>query len=67
MKQWKPIEWNDECPECGEDVEVLTDSYTENMAYDGDEARCTECHTKGTVTCADIDEAYIIWDEPEDD
>jgi hypothetical protein len=60
-KSWKNIStWGESCPECGADAEVLTDA-PEQMAWDGDEARCEECHYPGSITCIDIDEAYVNW------
>jgi hypothetical protein len=59
-KEWKDIEWSDECPECGSSVEVLTNCNESNQAYDGDRARCTSCHAGGWVS-ADGEKAYINW------
>jgi hypothetical protein len=66
-KRWKPISWAN-CIHCGsDDVEVLTDlNDPENpeYVYDGDEARCRECHCPGLVL-ADEDYAHVDWhDEP---
>ncbi len=60
MKRWKSIAW-DSCPDCGATAEVLTDA-PEGMACDSDEARCVDCHRRGSVTCVDIDSAYVDWD-----
>lgn len=63
-KEWKSF--GDECPRCGSEGEVLTDTNSEYAAYDGDDARCTECGLHGSVTVDDEDEngdptAHISW------
>ena len=60
-KQWVPINWGDECPNCGDGVEVFTDCKYDNQAYDGDEARCVDCGKKGWVS-ADEDRAWVNWE-----
>jgi hypothetical protein len=62
-KEWKLINWGDECPECGSSVEVLTNCKETNKAYDGDEARCTDCKLEGWVSADET--AYINWKEDE--
>lgn len=69
MKSWQPF--NDECLHCGSSAEVLTSTGQENLAHDGDEARCTECKCPGTVTVDESENdneegnAAIVWhDEP---
>lgn len=60
-KQWVPINWSDECPVCGGDIEVHTDCDGDNQAYDGDVAQCTGCGHKGYVS-ADDGRAWVNWD-----
>lgn len=60
---WTGIDWIDECPVCGEEVEVYTDCKEFNTAYDGDLARCKECHHKGWVSVYDDDAACIMWED----
>jgi hypothetical protein len=65
QKKWQ--KFNDECLHCGGEAEVLTDTGKDNLAYDGDEARCTDCGCSGyVVVYADEEEAYISWhDDPD--
>ena len=44
--RWQPFD--DDCPYCGEEAEVLTEA-DEGYAYDGDTARCCDCHCLGVV------------------
>lgn len=67
MKQfnWKEITW-EQCPECGNDVEVYSSSTEPNNVYDSEIARCVdiECyhHTVlGGVSINEMDNAYINW------
>ena len=62
MKNWKPIKWSDECPECGDGVEVFTDCPDDNKACDGDEARCVGCKIKGWVVVYDENDVRINWE-----
>lgn len=48
MKQWRPF--IDCCLHCGDDAEALTDSGADNLAYDGDQARCVACGCPGVVS-----------------
>lgn len=53
-KKW--IDWNGECPNCGNGVEILTDAVQDHpypVAYDGDEARCVSCKWRGSVDVAE--------------
>ncbi len=62
-KIWRPFE--DNCPECGDAAEVLTDSGKDNYVYDGDKARCMACHWPGSACIQEDDPAWIDWsDEP---
>ena len=62
MKQWKIIKGED-CPECGDIAEALTEDGDENSFYEGDEARCfDQCSAKGHVSSND-GSAYVSWDE----
>jgi hypothetical protein len=62
-KIWRPFQ--SECLHCGDVAEVLTDSRQDNLAYDGDQARCTGCGCPGMVVVEEDDTAEIRWhDEP---
>lgn len=64
-KEWRYF--NDDCLHCGGDAEVLTDTGEDNLACDGDEARCTSCGCPGHVSCDD-ERGWINWhDEPDCD
>ena len=63
-KQWKPLEWDD-CPTCGDGMEVLTDSVKDGSAYDGDEVRCTGCGWPGNVRVEE-DDSWISWHDEAD-
>ena len=69
MKEWRHF-LDGDCPECGDDVEALTSTGTDGLAYDGDKARCVGCGLTGTV-CVDDDQegpdgesgAHVIWSD----
>lgn len=62
-KPWRPFEA--ECLHCGSPAEVLTTSGQDNLAYDGDLARCTECGCPGMVVVDGDTAGDIRWhDEP---
>lgn len=67
MKQWRPF--SGDCLHCGDDAEVFTDSGSDNMAYDGDRARCVSCGCPGVVNIEEEGESChngIQWhDEPD--
>lgn len=66
-KHWHPF--GAECSYCGSDaVEVFTDSGTDYMAYDGDEAKCTECGLPGQVVITDDFDgiADVDWHDEKD-
>jgi hypothetical protein len=50
-KKW--IDWkNEDCPNCGNGVEVCTDAQQEDIfpvAYDGDAAQCNSCGWEGNL------------------
>lgn len=59
MKQWKILR-GENCPECGSDIEVLTDASEVNAFYEDDQARCTlVCGVTGQVSANDDDIAYV--------
>lgn len=53
------IEWSDQCPNCGDTVQVLT-SCDQDMpvpqAYDGDKAKCVSCKWEGSINVDSDDE-----------
>ena len=65
-KAWKTVDWGDECPVCeiayGSGVEVFTDC-RDNDAFEGDKARCKECHLEGVVLVGSDERAHINWRE----
>ena len=61
-KRWVPVEWAD-CPECGDCAEIHTDSDKEDYFYDGDEARCMVCKSRGWFSCDTETPGYIIWED----
>ncbi len=64
-KEWKELIF-DECFECGNSLEVLTNDgeITPNgqLVTDGDEVRCCECGEKGHICVDEETPAYISWD-----
>lgn len=62
-KQWRPLD--DDCMYCGGQGEAFTDSGHDNVASDGDAARCSECGCPGQVIVDEDDfphaYAYISW------
>lgn len=61
-KQW--IDWpHDECPECGSDIQILTDAEQEPgvpVVWSGDTWRCDEGHVGG-VYCDSETPVQIEW------
>lgn len=59
--------FDDECLHCGGGALVLTDSGEDNVAYDGDTARCEDCGCPGQVVVEealdddDTNEARVEW------
>ena len=48
MKQWK--DWPDDCPECGDALEIETDALEEGECYDGDAVKCIACGFKSGMS-----------------
>ena len=48
MKKW--VLWQDNCPECGNDIEIETDATEEGCCFDGDAVRCVGCSFKSMMT-----------------
>ena len=65
---WK--DWPEDCPECGGELQVFSDSPEDGWACDGDKVRCIdpECGTTGQIS-ADAEECchavFLDWDEGE--
>jgi hypothetical protein len=60
-KKW--IDWSDQCPNCGDAVEICTDAEQDNIfpvAYDGDAAKCVSCKWEGGVM---VDEGVARLDD----
>ena len=55
-KQWKYFEF-EQCPSCGNDVEVLTDT-PEGYVQDGNEVRCVDANC-GFKSCVSVDDEEI--------
>lgn len=64
-RKWVELWW-EECPECGNNVEVLTESKQINLVYNDELARCidTDCrkHSEGGGVYVFDGTAYINWD-----
>ena len=60
-KQWKPVSF-DNCPECGDEPEVLTDCPDPDYFYDGDQVRCQGCKHRGQFSCDSETPGYIAWE-----
>ena len=56
MKTWKYFNL-EQCPKCGNDLEVLTDQ-PEGYICDGDDIRCVECDFVSSVSAA-ADEIWV--------
>ena len=65
MKKWKYF--GDECPRCGDEAEVYTDSMVIGYFYEDDEARCADCGLTGGVIFSEEHGAGISWADFEDD
>jgi hypothetical protein len=61
-KRWVLVDFG-ECPNCGDDAEILTDCNVDGEFYDGDEARCCQCGAIGQFSCDGEDTGYIIWED----
>ena len=63
--EWKPLE-NDECLNCGDALEALTECKQENYFYDGDEVRClSKCGMTGSFSCDGEGDAWVSWNDGE--
>jgi hypothetical protein len=60
MKTWKYLP-NEECPACGDDVQIYTEELRGMMA-DGNKIRCSRCDATGRAS-VDADSACVIWNE----
>jgi len=62
-KKWRL--WpGDNCPKCGDEVEIFTASDEDGLGYDGDTARCVECkYDKGYLSVEALDSCFINWVE----
>ena len=56
-KEWQLMKFDD-CPHCGDSLEVLTDNDKPDWYYDGDDVRCTNCDFKSCIS-VDEDHAYV--------
>lgn len=61
MKQWR--HYPDNCNDCGDDLEVFTESEQEGFVFDGDDVRCVECSATGYMVVYDEDDVRIEWRE----
>ncbi len=61
MKEWRY--YPDFCDNCGDDLEVLTESEVEGFVFDGDSVRCVECGATGYMNVCDDDDVRIEWHE----
>lgn len=59
-EKWIPIDW-DECPECGDDCEGLTDCDEAGFFYDGDSVRCVACGHEGYAVVEEDGIAWVNW------
>jgi len=62
--KWQTLDW-DECPICGDSVEVKTSSGNDN-AHDGDEVRCLACRFPGQLSVCEGEWPYVDWHDEED-
>jgi C4-type Zn-finger protein len=58
MKIWKEYP-HEECPVCGDDLEVFTDSKEEGAYFDGDDVTCYNCGYKTCVKIVRSDDELI--------
>ena len=61
MSSWRY--YPDACHECGDDLEVFTESEQEGFVFDNDLIRCVECGATGIIEVWDDDDAGIQWHE----
>ena len=67
-KEWKVIEWGDECPNCGGAIEAFAEvGLPEGHVHDGDKARCVSCGCPAYVSVADVDDAWVCFTRDCDD
>lgn len=66
MKRWIDFPGTN-CPVCGGDPIVLTESLEYNLVYDGDEVKCNDCSHTGFISVEDSECADIIWDDEEEE
>lgn len=63
MTEWR--DYPDECRDCGDDLEVLTESEQEGFVFDNDLIRCVACGATGIIDVRDDDDVLIQWHETE--
>jgi len=61
-KEWIFFPSSD-CPICGGESEVLTESKFDFIVYNGDDARCIDCGLSGFISVEEGEFAYIIWED----
>lgn len=61
MKQWR--HYPDSCQDCGNDLEVFTESEEEGFVFDNDPVRCVECSATGYMDVRDTDDVRVEWRE----
>ena len=64
MLEWR--QYDGDCDDCGNDIEVLTCSGRDNFAYDGERVRCTGCACKGMLCLDEVKDTWINWDDDDD-
>lgn len=47
-QQWR--HYPDSCNDCGNDMEIFTESGEEGFAFEADPVRCVECGAKGIIS-----------------
>ena len=60
---WYKLDF-DQCPDCGDDLEVLQNNDPEYYGYlDGSEVRCVNCDAKLYMTVDEDEACYVNWVE----
>ncbi len=60
--KWQNLDCNESCPNCGDDLDVLTDA-DDLSCHDGDKIRCVGCGLGGWITVFEEGDTLAHFDD----